>query len=159
VPGFALYDELDDLVEAGLSPAEALAAATVNGALATRREGEFGELVLGARADLVMFPFNPNLQVPDPGDVRGVMIRGRWLDAAALEDLRARFAAVCADAPPADAWRDAAWRARLAADAESLAARGYRFPPEQLAALAAALAAAGDAAAGAAVAALSPPAE
>jgi imidazolonepropionase-like amidohydrolase len=59
LPGFAMKAELEQLVEAGLSPYEALQAATSNGARFLNASGEFGTVVPGLRADLVLVSANP----------------------------------------------------------------------------------------------------
>lgn len=79
VPGFAVHRELAAYVDAGLSPAQALATGTVNPARFFGAEDWFGEVREGLSADLVLMKGNPledvgHLQRPD-----GVMLRGRWL--------------------------------------------------------------------------------
>lgn len=58
LPGESLHDELRLLVEAGLSPVEALRAATLNAARFMNRRGE-GVIAAGAEADLVLLSRNP----------------------------------------------------------------------------------------------------
>lgn len=58
VPGESLHDELGLLVDAGLSPAEALRAATINAARFMKRN-DIGVIKKGAVADLVLLSRNP----------------------------------------------------------------------------------------------------
>ncbi len=88
LPGISAHNELKELVNAGLSPYEALQTATVNAALFLRQPGEFGVIKTGARADLVMLDANPLQQIDATARIRGVMLRGRWLDRPALDGLR-----------------------------------------------------------------------
>ncbi len=86
VPGFAIHDELENLVRAGLSPYAALRTGTVNAAEALDREGEFGVIRTGSRADLLLLDANPLTGLATLRKPVGVMSRGRWLDAAALHE-------------------------------------------------------------------------
>jgi imidazolonepropionase-like amidohydrolase len=52
VPGFCLHDELQILTEAGLSPLQAIQAATINPARLLGREETQGSIAAGKRADL-----------------------------------------------------------------------------------------------------------
>ena len=58
-PGFSLHQELEMLVEAGLTPAAALQAATLNNALALRQQDFLGSITAGKFADLVLLSDNP----------------------------------------------------------------------------------------------------
>ena len=96
VPGFSLWDDLDRLVEAGLSRYEALEAATAEPgrfvAATMERPGDpFGTITEGARADLVLLDGNPLDGFGALRDPVGVMVRGRWLPRA---DLDARLGAI-----------------------------------------------------------------
>ncbi|MFQ5678264.1 MAG: amidohydrolase family protein [Gemmatimonadota bacterium] len=62
IPGFAIHDELEMLVQAGLSPREALLAATRNPAAFLGQENEWGSVAVGLRADLLLLPENPLLR-------------------------------------------------------------------------------------------------
>ena len=63
VPGASLLDELELLVLAGLSPREALTAATKNAAELVGRGDEVGSLAVGARADLVVLDADPSVDI------------------------------------------------------------------------------------------------
>lgn len=59
VPGFSLIRELELYVRAGLTPAQALQAATTAAARAMGRGGEAGRVAPGQRADLIVVDGNP----------------------------------------------------------------------------------------------------
>jgi imidazolonepropionase-like amidohydrolase len=59
MPGFSVHEELANFVTAGLSPYEALKAATADAAEFMGAPGEFGVIKPGARADLVLVMGNP----------------------------------------------------------------------------------------------------
>lgn len=88
LPGSSAHQELRALADAGLSPYEALKTATVNAATFFRQPGEFGVIRKGARADLVMLDANPLQQIAATSRINGVMLRGRWFNAAARDSLR-----------------------------------------------------------------------
>ena len=76
-----IHRELELLVEAGLSPYEALSAATKNAAVSVKRMGvedAFGEVAVGQRADLILLESNPLENVRATRQRLGVMSRGRW---------------------------------------------------------------------------------
>ena len=79
VPGFSLHEELASLVRAGLTPAEALAAATREPARFLDASEEHGTIEPGKRADLVLLEANPLDDIRNTRSVAGVMLRGRWL--------------------------------------------------------------------------------
>jgi imidazolonepropionase-like amidohydrolase len=88
VPGLAAHEELRELVAAGLTPLQALRAATANPAIMLGAAGEFGIVAPGARADLLLLDANPLEDVSNTGRLAGVMVRGRWLPASELQRTR-----------------------------------------------------------------------
>ncbi len=93
VPGFAIHRELALYVEAGLTPAEALATGSVNVArylgLADRR----GLIRPNFDADLVLLEADPLADIANTRKVAGVMVAGRWYDQAWRERKLAAIAA------------------------------------------------------------------
>ncbi|MEX0900289.1 MAG: amidohydrolase family protein [Gammaproteobacteria bacterium] len=79
VPGFSIHDELRMLVDAGLTPYEALATGNVNVARFLGESDEFGTVEIGKRADLVLLEANPLADVANASRIAGVMLNGRWL--------------------------------------------------------------------------------
>jgi len=81
VPGFSEHRELQLLVEAGMSPFEALSAATRNPAMIAKRmnaDSSWGTIEVGNRADLVLLSRNPLDDINNSKHILGVMVRGRW---------------------------------------------------------------------------------
>lgn len=91
VPGFSLHRELAILVEAGLSPYEALASGTRNVARFLGEEDEFGTIAVGRRADLILLEADPLADVANVQRRAGVMLNGRWLPE---REIQARLAAI-----------------------------------------------------------------
>jgi imidazolonepropionase-like amidohydrolase len=83
--GFATHKELAQLVAAGLSPYEAIAAGTRNAAEYLEALDEFGTVEAGKRADLILVDANPLADVANVQRIAGVMLRGRWLSRADLQ--------------------------------------------------------------------------
>jgi hypothetical protein len=88
-PGSAVHDELGELVKAGLSPAAALAAATIEAARFLGREAEFGSVAPGKHADLVLLDGNPLDDIGHVRSIRAVVLAGRVLERAALDEMLA----------------------------------------------------------------------
>ena len=91
-PGSSLHEELSLLVQAGLSPYEALRTATVNPAVYLHAEQDFGQVAEGFRADLVLLTGNPLDDISYTRTRIGVMKRGRWFAAIELETALERLA-------------------------------------------------------------------
>jgi len=99
-PGFALHRELELLTDAGLTPLEALRAATSDAAKFLGREGEFGLVANGAHADLLLLDENSLEKISNTTKISAVIRQGVYLDRAALDRLltQARAAAKAASA-------------------------------------------------------------
>jgi imidazolonepropionase-like amidohydrolase len=78
LPGFGIHDELQEFVNDGLTPYQALQTATLNVARYLRQSGEFGTVEVGKRADLVLLEGNPLVAIASTRRVAGVMARGEW---------------------------------------------------------------------------------
>lgn len=85
VPGFSLHEELRRLVEAGLSPYDALRTATADAAEFMKLPDQFGKVAPGARADLILTNGNPLEDVAFLKQRTGVMLRGQWFPADVLD--------------------------------------------------------------------------
>jgi imidazolonepropionase-like amidohydrolase len=79
------HREVELLTEAGLSPMEAIVAATRNGGVALRKEEELGTIEPGRRADLVLLSANPLEDVRNLRKIDRLMLDGEWIDRAALK--------------------------------------------------------------------------
>ena len=93
VPGFTLIDEIATFVEAGLSPYEALRAATTAPALFLGDGDERGRVLPGMQADLVLLGANPLEDVGHLWQLDGVMADGRWLTRDTLLSMLRELAA------------------------------------------------------------------
>lgn len=93
VPGFSIHGELRALVSAGVTPRRALAAGTVNPARFFGAADEFGAIRVGLDADIVLVSGNPLEDLAVLERPLGVMVRGHWLDRAALDQGLAEIAA------------------------------------------------------------------
>ena len=85
--GFSLYDELQLLVDSGLSPLEALQTATVNPAVFLGREQELGSVEEGYLADLVLLDANPLTDISNAEEIYGVLVNGKYLDRNELDQM------------------------------------------------------------------------
>lgn len=92
LPGDALHDELELLVEAGLTPSEAIDAATVHAARALGEEGRLGCLGEGCMADMVLTTCDPRAEIACIRQVVGVVRAGRWYGSQEIAALRQRAA-------------------------------------------------------------------
>jgi imidazolonepropionase-like amidohydrolase len=82
--GEALHHELDLLVEAGMTPLEAIRIATYNAAKIMKAEEEWGSLQAGRNADVLIVAGNPAQHISDTRKIDAVILHGRVLDRAAL---------------------------------------------------------------------------
>jgi imidazolonepropionase-like amidohydrolase len=90
--GWGLHRELQALVKAGLTPMQALAAATVNPAEFFGASQEWGTIEPGKRADLVLLTANPLDDIANTMKIDAVAIGGRWLARSELDALIANGA-------------------------------------------------------------------
>jgi len=97
--GWALHRELEALVAAGLSPYQALEAATRNPAEFLGAGKEWGTIERGKRADLVLVAGNPLDDIRNTARIEGVSVGGRWLEPADLQRLIATASARLDGAP------------------------------------------------------------
>lgn len=80
--GEAPWRELELLVETGLTPLEAITAATGTAAAFLYRSDEFGTLRPGLKADLVVLNGDPSRDISAVRNVNRVMVGGVWIDLA-----------------------------------------------------------------------------
>ena len=84
-PGLSLHEELASLVGAGLTPAQALEAATLTPARFFGLEAEAGAVAPGFRADLVLLEADPLEDIRHTVRIGAVVRDGALLDRAALD--------------------------------------------------------------------------
>jgi imidazolonepropionase-like amidohydrolase len=82
--GIELIHELEIYREAGFTPAEALAAATIVPARLVGQEAHTGSIKVGKTADLALVEGDPEARIGDLRHTRLVMLDGKLLDADAL---------------------------------------------------------------------------
>ena len=84
IPGHSVHREIELYVEAGLTPMEALQAATIVPARVMKLDGEVGTIERGKRADLVVLNANPLESIRNIRTVRWTIRGGRVYDSQAL---------------------------------------------------------------------------
>ncbi len=96
-PGIGLHDELALYAQDGLTPAQALSAATRSGPQWFGILDRYGALSAGKMADIVVLERNPLADIRATREIHAVILRGRLYDRGALDALletaRARVAA------------------------------------------------------------------
>jgi imidazolonepropionase-like amidohydrolase len=95
-PGFSLHDELALFVKAGLTPGEALKAATYSPAKFLGMLDRLGTVDKGKLGDLVLLDANPLDDIHNTQKIRAVVLNGRYLDRAALDKLLTNAATAAA---------------------------------------------------------------
>lgn len=92
LPGYSLHDNLAELERSGLSRYQVLSTATrAPGTFISRTKGgvQFGQIITGYRADLILTEQNPLDGLSTLRSPLGVMAEGRWRDKQALAELMA----------------------------------------------------------------------
>jgi imidazolonepropionase-like amidohydrolase len=84
VPGHSVHREIELYAEAGLTPLEALQAATIVPARTMRLDAELGTIEHGKRADLAILDANPLDQIRNIRTVRWTITGGTMYESAAL---------------------------------------------------------------------------
>jgi imidazolonepropionase-like amidohydrolase len=79
--GEAPWREIELLVESGLTPLEALSAATSVGAASLRRD-DLGVIAPGKLADLIVLERDPSIDIHQIRSVSRVMVDGGWVERA-----------------------------------------------------------------------------
>ena len=87
IPGYSLHTELEQYVEVGMTPLEALYSATVAPAEYFGLEKEMGQLKTGFIADAVLLTGNPAENIAKTRGVAAVINRGELLLRKQLDDL------------------------------------------------------------------------
>ncbi|MFZ4544317.1 MAG: amidohydrolase family protein [Saprospiraceae bacterium] len=76
-PGISLHQELKLLVDCGFTTAEALRTATINPAIFMKKEKQYGTVVPGKFADLVIFSENPLKKIENIDRIEAVILKGK----------------------------------------------------------------------------------
>ncbi|QSX76997.1 amidohydrolase family protein [Agrilutibacter solisilvae] len=95
-PGIGLHDEMREYVRYGLTPLQTLQSATLRNAGFLGHGDESGEIAVGKVADLVLLDADPLQDIEATRRIQAVVLKGDYLDRAALdallEQVRARTA-------------------------------------------------------------------
>ena len=86
-PGFSLHDELQLLVESGLTPMQALQAATKNAAEFSNKLDVLGTVEEGKIADLVLLDANPLIDISNTTQISTVIFDGRVNSREMLDEM------------------------------------------------------------------------
>ncbi len=97
--GIGTIMAIEGLVELGMSPSQAIVAATRNGAVAARGAKEFGTIEPGKLADLVLLTADPLAEIGNLRKIGAVIKGGQVVDRARLPQSRVLSAAPPAGAP------------------------------------------------------------
>ncbi|MCE7990414.1 MAG: amidohydrolase family protein [Roseivirga sp.] len=90
-PGLSLHRELELFVEAGLTPLEALASATMEPARYFGMENKLGQIADGMIADLLILNANPLESISNTRTIDAVIKDGNLYDTEALKSLKAKM--------------------------------------------------------------------
>ena len=85
IEGFSLHDELQKLVDSGLSPYDALKAATYTPAKFLEIDKKIGTIAAGKNADLVLLDKNPLANIKNTREISGVSVNGKWFSKSKLD--------------------------------------------------------------------------
>lgn len=100
IHGCSIHQELANLVQAGLSPYEALRCGTLEAARFLGESAASGTVAVGKRADLLLLRANPLLDVGAVRELEAVFVNGYHLTRADLDGLLVRhLASLAAPAP------------------------------------------------------------
>jgi len=86
-PGFSLHDELQLMVEGGMTPAQSLKTATLNPAIFLKKENELGKVNEGYIASLVLLDANPLEDIRNTTKINTVFLRGNYLNRSRLDNM------------------------------------------------------------------------
>ena len=102
LPGFSLHDELGLLVQSGLTPMQALQAATLNPARFLGREKDLGTVAKDKIADLVLLDANPLDDIGNTRTISAVVFNGKLLSRASLDGMLAKIEVLASRKPVGD---------------------------------------------------------
>jgi hypothetical protein len=89
-PGFGIHDELEWMVKAGLTPAQALRTATIHPAIFFQMDKQLGTIAEGKTANLVLLDANPLENISNTQKINAVVVNGKILNRADLDALLER---------------------------------------------------------------------
>ena len=90
VPGLSLIEELKLMVQAGLTPFQALKTATINPAKVLKLERQLGKIEPGFIADLILVNGDPTKDILNLKSLSGLVLEGTWYDENDISKLKRR---------------------------------------------------------------------
>ena len=87
MPGLGFHWEMEAHVMGGMTPIEALRAATIGSAKVIGRDADFGSLEPGKVADILLLDRDPRADIRNSLSLSQVMLGGRLYDADTLDEL------------------------------------------------------------------------
>ncbi|MBD0852566.1 amidohydrolase family protein [Maribacter arenosus] len=90
--GFGLHEELELLVEAGLTELEALQTATLNAAEYADKSDSYGNIKIGFIADLILLEANPLDNISNTKEIYSVLSNGKFYDRQSLDTILKKVA-------------------------------------------------------------------
>lgn len=87
LPGFSIFEELQNMVSAGMTPYEAIYAGTHAAAECLGNIQNSGTITKGKKADLILVKDNPLKDISNLMMRKGVMLRGVWLTEEKLKEM------------------------------------------------------------------------
>jgi imidazolonepropionase-like amidohydrolase len=93
VPGFSIHREMTRMAEAGMKPYDIIKSGSSNVGVYFKDLDKFGTIETEQRADLLLVDANPLENVANLARRSGVMVRGRWLPEAEIQNRLATIAA------------------------------------------------------------------
>jgi imidazolonepropionase-like amidohydrolase len=86
VPGFSIHREMALMLQTGLTPYDILRSGTKHVGDYFAHKDNFGTVAVGKRADLILVNGNPLEDLANIAQRAGVMVRGRWLPEAEIQE-------------------------------------------------------------------------
>ena len=77
--GISIYEEMEAMQSAGISPKDLIVMATKNGAESMRRGDDFGTLEKGKFANLILLDADPSIDISNMRSITHTMIKGSFL--------------------------------------------------------------------------------
>jgi imidazolonepropionase-like amidohydrolase len=93
VPGFSIHREMALMLQTGLTPYDILRSGTKHVGDYFAHKDNFGTVAVGKRADLILVNGNPLEDLANIAQRAGVMVRGRWLPEAEIQERLAKIEA------------------------------------------------------------------
>jgi imidazolonepropionase-like amidohydrolase len=87
VTGFAIHDEIENLVQAGITPFAALQTATINPATYLGLAKQKGTVTTGKQADLLLLDKDPLTDIKNARAIHGIFLNGTWYNKTKIDQL------------------------------------------------------------------------